>query len=90
MDGFETASLIRKRPATEHTPIIFVTSMNQSENHIARGYQLGAVDYILTPIIPQVLRSKVRSSSSSFAARRRSNGKASVCVSWKKPPSRDG
>jgi PAS domain S-box-containing protein len=59
MDGFETASLIRQRPATEHTPIIFVTSMNQSENHIARGYQLGAVDYILTPIIPQVLRSKV-------------------------------
>lgn len=59
MDGFETASLIRKRPATEHTPIIFVTSMNQSENHIARGYQLGAVDYILTPIVPQILRSKV-------------------------------
>ncbi len=59
MDGFETAQLIRTRPATEHTPIIFVTSMNQSENHIARGYQLGAVDYILSPIIPQVLRSKV-------------------------------
>jgi PAS domain S-box-containing protein len=59
MDGFETASLIRQRPATEHTPIIFVTSMNQSENHIARGYQLGAVDYILTPIIPQVLRMNV-------------------------------
>jgi PAS domain S-box-containing protein len=59
MDGFETASLIRKRPATEHTPIIFVTSMNQSENHISRGYQLGAVDYILTPIVPDVLRSKV-------------------------------
>lgn len=59
MDGFETAALIRKRPATEHTPIIFVTSMNQSENQIARGYQLGAVDYILTPIVPSVLRSKV-------------------------------
>src|SRR5215217_3930339 len=59
MDGFETASLIRKRPATEHTPIIFVTSLNQSENQISRGYQLGAVDYILSPIIPQVLRSKV-------------------------------
>jgi len=59
MDGFETASMIRKRPATEHTPIIFVTSMNQSENQIARGYQLGAVDYILTPIVPTVLRSKV-------------------------------
>jgi PAS domain S-box-containing protein len=59
MDGFETASLIRRRPSTEHTPIIFVTSMSQSENHIARGYQLGAVDYILTPIVPQILRSKV-------------------------------
>lgn len=59
MDGFETASLIRKRPATEHTPIIFVTSLNQSENQISRGYQLGAVDYILSPIVPEVLRSKV-------------------------------
>ena len=59
MDGFETASLIRKRPATEHTPIIFVTSLNQSENQVTRGYALGAVDYILSPIIPQVLRSKV-------------------------------
>jgi PAS domain S-box-containing protein len=59
MDGFETASLIRRRPATEHTPIIFVTSLNQSENQISRGYSLGAVDYILSPIVPQVLRSKV-------------------------------
>lgn len=59
MDGFETAALIRRRPATEHTPIIFVTSLNESENQISRGYQLGAVDYILSPIIPQVLRSKV-------------------------------
>jgi PAS domain S-box-containing protein len=59
MDGFETASLIRKRPSTEHTPIIFVTSLNQSENSISRGYDLGAVDYILSPIMPKVLRSKV-------------------------------
>jgi PAS domain S-box-containing protein len=59
MDGFETAALIRKRPATEHTPIIFVTSMHQSENGMARGYQLGAVDYILTPIVAEVLRTKV-------------------------------
>jgi PAS domain S-box-containing protein len=59
MDGFETAALIRKRPSSEHTPIIFVTSINNSENHIARGYSLGAVDYMLTPIIPDILRSKV-------------------------------
>ena len=59
MDGFETAALIRKRANSEHTPIIFVTSINTSENHVAKGYSLGAVDYILTPIVPEVLRSKV-------------------------------
>jgi PAS domain S-box-containing protein len=59
MDGFETASLIRQRPSSEHTPIIFITSIGNSENHIARGYSLGAVDYLLTPIVPDVLRAKV-------------------------------
>lgn len=59
MDGFETASLIRKRINSEHTPIIFVTSMNDSENHIAKGYSIGAVDYMLTPIVPEILRTKV-------------------------------
>src|SRR5712671_3539295 len=42
MDGFETAALIRQRPKSEHTPIIFVTSIGNSENHISRGYSLGA------------------------------------------------
>src|SRR5690348_4691667 len=59
MDGFETAALIRQRPRSEHTPIIFITSIGNSENHIARGYSLGAVDYLLTPIVPDVLRAKV-------------------------------
>src|ERR1051326_6070110 len=59
MDGFETAALIRKRPNSEHTPIIFVTSISNSENNIALGYSLGAVDYMLTPIVPDVLRAKV-------------------------------
>jgi PAS domain S-box-containing protein len=59
IDGFETATLIRKRPSTEHTPIIFVTSVSSSENNIYRGYSLGAVDYILSPIVPEVLRAKV-------------------------------
>jgi PAS domain S-box-containing protein len=59
MDGFETAALIRQRPSSEHTPIIFVTSIGNSENHISRGYSLGAVDYLLTPIIPEILRAKV-------------------------------
>ncbi|HXT12997.1 MAG TPA: ATP-binding protein [Candidatus Angelobacter sp.] len=59
MDGFETAALIRRRPATEHTPIIFVTSIGNSPTQMYQGYSLGAVDYILTPIIPEVLRAKV-------------------------------
>lgn len=59
MGGFETAALIRGRKKTAHTPIIFVTAY-EDELHAAEGYSLGAVDYILTPIVPDVLRSKVR------------------------------
>jgi PAS domain S-box-containing protein len=59
MDGFETAAMIRKRPRSEHTPIIFVTSISNSENNIFQGYSLGAVDYMLTPLVPDVLRTKV-------------------------------
>lgn len=59
MDGFETASLIRQRKKTEHTPIIFVTAISQSDQHVAAGYALGAVDYIFKPVVPEILRSKV-------------------------------
>lgn len=59
MDGFETASLIRQRRNSELTPIIFVSAINYSEVHLTRGYSLGAVDYICTPIIPEILRAKV-------------------------------
>lgn len=59
MDGFETAELIRQRPATEFTPIIFITSVGDSIHQMYQGYSLGAVDYILTPIVPEVLRAKV-------------------------------
>src|SRR5438045_5900354 len=58
MDGFETASLIRQRKATADVPIIFITAFSD-EMHISRGYQLGAVDYILAPIMPEVLRTKI-------------------------------
>jgi signal transduction histidine kinase/DNA-binding response OmpR family regulator len=58
MDGFETASIIRQRKRSEHTPIIFVTAYGD-ESHAARGYRLGAVDYIQSPVDAPVLRSKV-------------------------------
>jgi CheY-like chemotaxis protein len=59
MDGLETAEFVRKRQKTAHTPIIFVTAY-ADEMHTARGYSLGAVDYILAPVVPNVLRSKVK------------------------------
>ena len=59
LDGFETAFLIRQRQSLEHTPIIFVTGISDTDTHVSRGYSLGAVDYILTPVLPDVLRTKV-------------------------------
>jgi signal transduction histidine kinase/DNA-binding response OmpR family regulator len=59
MDGFETAALIRQRPRSETTPIIFISAVNDTVTHISRGYSLGAVDYILTPVVPEILRAKV-------------------------------
>ena len=59
LDGFETAHLIRQRQSLEHTPIIFITGISDTETHVNRGYSLGAVDYILTPVLPDVLRTKV-------------------------------
>src|SRR5687768_12729992 len=58
MDGFETAQLIRQRKSSEHTPIIFVTAFGD-ELHAIEGYSLGAVDFILSPVIPEILRTKV-------------------------------
>jgi signal transduction histidine kinase len=59
IDGLETANLIRRHKNGRHTPIIFITSY-ADEMQTARGYELGAVDYILSPVIAPVLRTKVR------------------------------
>jgi signal transduction histidine kinase/DNA-binding response OmpR family regulator len=59
MDGFETAAFIRRRKKSAHTPIIFITAF-ADEMHTAQGYSLGAVDYILSPVVPEVLRTKVK------------------------------
>ncbi|HEU5294029.1 MAG TPA: response regulator [Burkholderiaceae bacterium] len=59
IDGLETATLIRRYKRSAHTPIIFITAY-ADEMQTARGYSLGAVDYILSPVVPEVLRSKVR------------------------------
>ncbi|HET9050227.1 MAG TPA: response regulator [Candidatus Dormibacteraeota bacterium] len=59
MDGFETAALIRSRQRNERVPILFVTALDQAEAEMSRGFELGAVDFVLAPIAPEVLRNKV-------------------------------
>lgn len=59
MDGFETAYYIRQRERSQHTPIIFLTAVSRSEEQMLRGYELGAVDYLLKPFRPEILRWKV-------------------------------
>lgn len=58
MDGFETAEMIRSRPRSRQIPILFLTGY-RNEEHLFRGYDLGAVDFLFKPIVPEVLRSKV-------------------------------
>src|SRR5690606_21195155 len=55
MDGFETATLIHGRPRSAHTPVIFITAEASSDSDRFRGYTMGAVDYIFSPIMPEVL-----------------------------------
>jgi len=59
MDGFEAAQLIRQRPRSELTPIIFVTALDRAETDMGRGYDLGAVDFVFAPVVPAILRAKV-------------------------------
>ncbi|AFZ15374.1 PAS/PAC sensor hybrid histidine kinase [Crinalium epipsammum PCC 9333] len=59
LDGFETATMIRQRMRSQHTPIIFLTAFHSNDNFIYKGYSLGAVDYLLKPLDPEILISKV-------------------------------
>ena len=60
MSGLEAAALIRGRRRSAHTPIIFLTAFGADEVRAAEGYAQGAVDYISTPVVPEILRAKVR------------------------------
>jgi signal transduction histidine kinase/DNA-binding response OmpR family regulator len=60
LDGLETASLIRGRKKSAHTPIILVTADYGDELRMTQAYSLGAVDYIASPVVPEILRAKVR------------------------------
>jgi signal transduction histidine kinase len=59
IDGFETARLIRNRERSKLTPIIFLTAAADEMASMFRGYEVGAVDYLMKPVVPEVLKSKV-------------------------------
>src|SRR5205823_6804230 len=60
LDGLQTAELIKQREQTRHIPIIFITALSRETAYIFKGYQHGAVDYLLKPVDPEILRAKVR------------------------------
>jgi len=60
LDGLETAALIRSRKKSAHTPIILVTADYGDELRMTKAYSLGAVDYIASPVVPEILRAKVK------------------------------
>jgi CheY-like chemotaxis protein len=59
LDGFETAELIRARPATRTTPILFITAFPEAEQDLQRAYRIGAADVIFKPFVPEFLRTKL-------------------------------
>jgi signal transduction histidine kinase len=59
MDGFETAARLRRLETLKLTPILFMTALEKDERQVAKAYALGAADYILKPIVPEILRAKV-------------------------------
>jgi len=60
LDGLQTAELIKQREQTRHVPIIFITALSREAAYVFKGYAHGAVDYLLKPIDPEIVRAKVR------------------------------
>jgi signal transduction histidine kinase len=71
IDGFETARLLRRRQRSRLTPVIFLTAAADELEAVFRGYEVGAVDYLVKPLVPEVLRSKVAVFVELYRARER-------------------
>ena len=77
MDGYETAQIIRSREQTKGIPIVFLSAVNKETEHLIRGYEMGAVDYVFKPVDSIVLRSKVAVFVDLFAKSKEIERKAS-------------
>ncbi len=60
LDGFQLAAMIREHPRFRKTAIIFISAIHLTDVDRLRGYEMGAVDYVPVPVVPEVLRAKVR------------------------------
>ena len=80
MNGFETATLIRERERSMHTPIVFLTASDQSELAVFQGYSVGAVDYLIKPFAPEILKSKVAVFVDLFQMREKARQQANQLV----------
>ena len=60
LDGFELAAMIREHPRFQKTAMIFISAIQVSDFDRLRGYEMGAVDYVPVPVVPEVLRAKIR------------------------------
>ncbi len=76
LDGFETAKLIRARKKSRHTPILFLTAYEDNRLSVEEAYALGAVDYLVKPVVPVVLRAKVNGFIELFEKRRQIEAQA--------------
>jgi signal transduction histidine kinase len=76
MDGYETARIIRNRDQTKRIPIVFLSAVNKEAEHLLRGYEMGAVDYVFKPVDAVVLRSKIAVFVDLFAKTREIEQKA--------------
>ena len=85
LDGFQLATMIREHPRFQRTAIIFISAVLLSEVDHLRGYELGAVDYVPVPVVPEVLRAKVRVFSELYRKTRELE-KLNVPRSWSFPP----
>src|SRR5204863_8700810 len=59
LDGFQTARLVRGRERSRHTPVIFLTAVGGADFPLVEAYKLGAVDYLVKPLVPEILSAKV-------------------------------
>lgn len=78
MNGFDTAKMIRKREKTKDVPIIFVTALSQTNDNVMQGYSVGAIDYIIKPFDPHILKCKVNGFVSLFLNQKKVEEQAKI------------